>query len=171
MTVPSYDDLTPGIPDVTDSDAAGNLASLLVVGPQLPASGSQLRAFSSRHPGSGLYACLRLGADSGEPKAESRQLEAVLAIARDFSPRVRQASGCEVLLDVSGLGRLIGPPAEIGRQLARALAEAAMAGSVAIGPTQTVARLLAHAEETGHGLTLRHKDHEDHKDHEAYYVK
>jgi protein ImuB len=50
---------------------------------------------------------------------------------------------------VSGLGRLIGPPAEIERQLALALRscppnEGRVPAAVAIAPTQTIARLLAH---------------------------
>lgn len=56
------------------------------------------------------------------------------------------ASDREVLLDVSGLGRLIGPPEEIARQLAHAVFDAGLKASVAIGPTQTIARLLAHAD-------------------------
>jgi protein ImuB len=136
MTVPSYEDLTPGIPDVAEAETAGNLASLLrerrVASSPLPASGAQ-------HPGAALYACLRLG-------AASATLEAVLAIAHDFSPRVRRASAREVVLDVSGLGGLIGPPAEIARQLAQALLGAGIAASVALGQTQVVARLLAQAD-------------------------
>jgi hypothetical protein len=65
------------------------------------------------------------------------------------------ASEREVLVDISGLGRLIGPPDEIARQLAHAMFDAGLTANVAIGPTQTIARLLAHGAETGHGLTLR----------------
>ena len=61
------------------------------------------------------------------------------------------ASDVDVLLDVSGLGRLIGPPAEIERQLARALFDARIAATVAIGSTQTIARLLARADARGAG--------------------
>jgi hypothetical protein len=93
-----------------------------------------------------LFACLRLEAGSREPAAGSRQLPVLLALARDFSPRVMTASEREVLVDISGLGRLIGPPDEIARQLARATSDAGVTASVAIGPTQTIARLLAHAE-------------------------
>jgi len=122
---------------------------------QLPASSSGLSASGFQLPASGLFACLRLATESGTPAAGSRPLHALLAVARDFSPRVRQVGACEVLLDVSGLGRLIGPPPEIARQLARAIAEAgpgvndandanvANVANVAIAPTMTVARLLA----------------------------
>ena len=51
MSVPSYDDLTPGIPDEVDAESVGSLLSLL--GPQLPASSSRLPASSSRLPASG----------------------------------------------------------------------------------------------------------------------
>src|SRR3954465_15535548 len=140
MSVPSYDDLTPGIPDVIDSEHVDQLALFLDRCPadaQLPTPDAQLPTPNSQRPtpnsqrptpnsqlptpnsqaassalGIGsLYACLRTaGGDAA----------AVLAVARDFSPRVRRVSDREVLLDVSGLGRLIGPPADIERQLARA---------------------------------------------------
>jgi protein ImuB len=64
-------------------------------------------------------------------------------VSRDFSPRVMAASERDVLVDISGLGRLIGPPDEIARQLAHALFDAGLTASVAIGRTQTIARLLA----------------------------
>jgi protein ImuB len=207
VKVPCYEDLTPGIPGVSDGETAGNVASLLrdplpasaEATARVPASGCQLPASAEATAGkpaadprrSALYACIRLAADSGEPDAGSGQLDAALAVARDFSPRVRRVSEHEILLDVSGLGRLIGPPAEIERQLARVLLDANVPASVAIAPTQTIARLLAHAGETGHGQTCHpasarapsdagsgevspkrlrregghsgHQDHEDHK--------
>ncbi|HET7694259.1 MAG TPA: hypothetical protein VFK57_01020 [Vicinamibacterales bacterium] len=163
MTVPSYDDLTPGIPDVLDADTAQRLTSVLrelpAAGGRLPASGGRLPAAGGRLPAAGFFACLRLA----DVDAGSRPLETLLAIARDFSPRVRQVGARDVLLDVSGLGRLIGEPAEIARQLTRALDGAGVRGGVALAPTQTVARLLAHAA-TAHGPTLRHTDHNAHDD-------
>lgn len=56
-----------------------------------------------------------------------------------------RVSAGEVLLDVSGLGRLIGDPPAIAKELARALDEAGVDARVAIAPTQTAARLLASA--------------------------
>jgi hypothetical protein len=53
------------------------------------------------------------------------------------------ASEREVLLDVSGLGRLIGAPPAIAAALARALFDAGLEASVALAATQTAARLLA----------------------------
>jgi len=54
-----------------------------------------------------------------------------------------RASDVEVLLDVSGLGRLIGEPPAIERELRRAVIDAEIEADVAIAPTQTAARLLA----------------------------
>ncbi|HEX9366910.1 MAG TPA: hypothetical protein VF921_09790, partial [Vicinamibacterales bacterium] len=66
-----------------------------------------------------------------------------MVVARDFSPRVMRVSDREILLDVSGLGRLIGEPPAIAAALARALYDAGIEASVALAPTQTAARLLA----------------------------
>jgi protein ImuB len=169
MSVPSYDDLTPGIPDVIDAENVDQLVLFLKPDLHRRSGDPEIRRHSQKDKNnlscsldllnSCLFACLRLHAIPGD-------LEPLLAIARDFSPRVRRAGDGEVLLDVSGLGRLIGPADEIARQLARALCDARVAASVAIAPTQTAARLLAHAGETVHGSTLRHKDHKAHKDHE-----
>jgi protein ImuB len=63
------------------------------------------------------------------------------------------------LIDVSGLGRLIGEPADIARELERAIREAGLTGRVALAPTTTAARLLAMAQAASscepllHGLT------------------
>jgi len=70
---------------------------------------------------------------------------ALLSIARDFSPRVMRASGHEILLDVSGLGRLIGEPAAIAAEIDRAVSATVVRARVAVAPTQTAARLLAAA--------------------------
>lgn len=144
MTVPSYDDLMPGIPDVVDSESVSQLALFLgrasipksqrPTPNQLPTPNSQIGNWELGlgycHP---LYACLRAAAPAAP----------LVEIARDFSPRIMRVSESEVLLDVAGLGRLIGEPPAIARELARALHEAVIEGRVAIAPTQTAARLLA----------------------------
>jgi hypothetical protein len=149
--IPCYGDLAPGIPGVVDTKPAERLTSLLPERLYSPRSGEQ--EFSEKNDTSpdllaSYFACLRLNADSGE-------LARVLAVARDFSPRVMTASAREVLVDISGLGRLIGPPDEIARQLAHAMFDAGLTANVGIGPTHTIARLRAHGAETGHGDTLR----------------
>jgi protein ImuB len=57
-----------------------------------------------------------------------------------------RVSDAEVLLDVSGLGALIGAPPLIATELARAARDAGVQASVAIASTQTTARLLATQE-------------------------
>ena len=84
-----------------------------------------------------LFACLRAAC------AEAPARQTLLAVARDFSPRVMVASEGEILLDVSGLGRLIGEPPAIAAALAQAIAEAGACANVALAGTQTAARLLA----------------------------
>ena len=142
--IPSYDDLTPGIPDVVDAEAVEQLTLFLArANPKSTNPKSQNPKATNPNSDIGvreatrgcLYACLRL--------ARTSNPQALLAVARDFSPRVMQASDIEVLVDVSGLGRLIGEPPEIARQLARAMYDAGLTASVAIAPTQTMARLLA----------------------------
>ena len=81
-----------------------------------------------------MFACLR-----GPAAADA----ALRGIARDFSPRVMRVAAGELLVDVSGLGRLIGRPDDIARELRRAVSGAAVDAAVAVAPTQTAARVLA----------------------------
>jgi protein ImuB len=156
--IPSYDDLTPGIPDVVDSETVDQLALFLredlhkTPRAKATAKPAERKVDQPASTNTALFACLRLrelavskATASSDPAAFTTVLprQALLAVARDFSPRVMQASESEVLVDVSGLGRLIGEPPEIARQLARAMYDAGLAASVAIAGTQTMARLLA----------------------------
>ena len=83
-----------------------------------------------------LFACLR------QQTAKNDQ-QALLTVAADFSPRVMRVSGTEIIVDVSGLERLIGEPPAILGELTHALRDAGIAGAAAIGATQTLARLRA----------------------------
>ena len=147
MTVPSYDDLTPGIPDEVDAKSVDQLALFL----RTTSAGAVHEPRRAVHEPplqqTGLFACLRTA--NSEPRTELQtancELPTLLAIARDFSPRVMRVSDREILLDVSGLGRLIGEPPAVAAALARALFEAGLEASVALAPTQTAARLLADA--------------------------
>lgn len=150
VKIPSYDDLTPGIPDVLDSENVDQLALFLREDLQRPSRAAVVREPAVPRAAAMLYACLRSAGDGpplatgGGPPAGGEP-RALLAVAREFSPRVMRASDSEVLLDVSGLGALIGAPPVIARELTRALHDAGVAGHVAIAPTQTMARLLAAA--------------------------
>ena len=65
------------------------------------------------------------------------------ALAREFSPRVQAHRDTLVSLDIGGLGRLLGTPAEIGEDLKRAAEDRGLSLHIAIAPTRTAALLLA----------------------------
>jgi protein ImuB len=134
MKVPSYDDLTPSIPDVHPRDTFDQVTRLVpaeapVVGASRPASTPDSRA---------LFACIM-----GRNRAHGT---AVMALAREFSPRIERHGDACVVLDVSGLGRLLGDAHGIARELARTAAVRGVKGTISIAPTQTAARLLALAD-------------------------
>ena len=160
--IPSYDDLTPGIPDVIDSENVSQLALFLRDDLHRRSGSPETSAHSDtpmppdRGNARSLYACLCVAPASGEPRPANGEpstahepptaaceLHTLLGVARDFSPRIMRVSDREVLLDVSGLGRLIGEPPVVAAELARALREAGLpTARVAIAETQTAARLL-----------------------------
>ncbi len=109
MRVPSYDDLTPSIPDVSAADVFASVERLLPV--SQPVAEAAERAGAT---GPQLFACLR----------SARLPDLIAQVAQDFSPRIQRYGAEAVVLDVSGLGRLLGPSATIGAELARAVARA-----------------------------------------------
>jgi protein ImuB len=137
MRIPSYDDLTPSIPDVSPGDVFASVARLLPGNDQLPTPDSQILqcGFGSWKLDVGsLFACLR----------SPGMYEAIGRIAQDFSPRIQRYSPDAVVLDVSGLGRLLGSPHTIGAELARMAAAYPHADiRVAVAPTQIAALLLS----------------------------
>jgi hypothetical protein len=87
-----------------------------------------------------LYACIRM------PHAP----ELALDVAKDFSPRLQRYPGGCVVLDVSGLGRLLGEPDVIGAEIDAACAKRCADREsrrtlvrVAVAPTQIAALILA----------------------------
>ena len=128
MTIPSYDDLEPSIPDVDPADVFASVDRLLPASD--PVGIGQEHAPCT--PAGALFAALH-GPDPA----------VLTAIARDFSPRIERHGAppaVDVVLDVSGLGRLLGDAHAIGAELARAGAP-----RVALAPSQIGARLLARA--------------------------
>jgi protein ImuB len=95
-----------------------------------------------------MFACLFLPSSLVAAPVEADALEAV---ARAFSPRVEVHGPNLVTLDVSGLGRLLGPPETIGRELLRDARERGCAADIALASTRTAAMLLALACD---GLTV-----------------
>ena len=76
--------------------------------------------------------------------AEGSAPEALLEIAREFSPRIEQCGPREITLDLSGLTHLFGDARTIGAQLRRTAADRTLRVRVAIAGTRTAARLLVH---------------------------
>jgi protein ImuB len=74
--------------------------------------------------------------------AEGSSCEALLAVARDFSPRVETCGPREVALDLSGLTRLFGDAKTIAGELRRTAADRGLRVRIAIAGTRTAARLL-----------------------------
>jgi protein ImuB len=97
-----------------------------------------------------MFACLFVPPPAvrrGMPPAGSRSDGACLIdIARMVSPRVDARSGCQVVIDVQGLERLVGDPKAIGERLRQAAAGRGFAPvHVALAGTRTAAMLLAAA--------------------------
>ena len=86
-----------------------------------------------------MYACLY------RPPApeDTANVDALLAIAREFSPRYEQHRDDLVSIDVSGLDRLIGPPRTIGEELRRDAAARGVHLHVALARTRAAALVLA----------------------------
>ena len=86
-----------------------------------------------------LFACLR---------TSDGNAAALFALARDFSPRIERYGDACVVLDVSGLGRLLGDAHGIAAELRRAAEDRGLTPQIAIAPTQTAALLMTLAEKT-----------------------
>lgn len=139
MHIPSYDELTPPIPDVSPADVS-DVGRVLphasgVVAPDADAA-LKCRATDDAGGQRALFACLY----------SPRRPDAVLAIAKDFSPRIQRYGSSSVVLDVSGLGRLLGDAEAIAAELVREGRARGKGISVALAPTQVAALLLAYAQ-------------------------
>ena len=134
MRIPSYEDLTPSIPDITPRETFDEVAKFLRADPQR----SAVEPASYATDSSRLYACIR---HRGTTVALSSQPH--FLIARDFSPRIERHGAWSVVLDISGLGRLLGTPQTIGAELTRSAEAYAADVRIAIARSQTAARLLA----------------------------
>jgi protein ImuB len=148
MRIPSYDDLTPSIPDITARETFDEVRKFLPRSDS-PAAEKGWHAPYASTP-SGLFACLRGGVKNTAPHASPS-----FVIARDFSPRIERHGSSTVVLDVGGLGRLLGDAQAIGAELAGAAAAANAPIRIAIARSQTAARLLAIACP---GLTVADRD-------------
>ena len=81
----------------------------------------------------------------------SRQVMAVLG---EFSPLVEQASVDEAYLDITGTGRLFGPPEELARKLQARVREATgLSSSVGVAPVKFLAKIASDFRKPG-GITV-----------------
>lgn len=139
MYIPSYDDLTPPIPDVAPADVFDVAAVVPTSALVTSSDGDAALKCGATYDLAGrqtLFACLRT----------ARAAEAIFAIAKDFSPRIQRYGGSSIVLDVSGLGRLLGDAPAIAAELQREARERSKGIHVTIAPTQVAALLLAYAQ-------------------------
>jgi protein ImuB len=83
--------------------------------------------------------------------AEGSRSDTLLAVARDFSPRVAICGPRDVTLDLTGLHRLFGDTKTIAGELRRTAADRGLRVRIAIAATRTAARLLTRARA---GITI-----------------
>jgi len=79
---------------------------------------------------------------------EGSSAEALVAVARECSPRVEINGPREVTLDLSGLTRLFGDAQAMGEAIGRTATDRGVRVRIAMAGTRTAARLLAHASST-----------------------
>jgi protein ImuB len=89
-----------------------------------------------------MFACLRSSSTSS-PQAPAGQ--ALLAAAREFSPRVEPAGPETVMADLAGVERLFGDSHTIAKELQREAASRGVHARVAVAGSRTAALLVAHA--------------------------
>ena len=147
MPVPSYDDLAPSISDVHPRDTFDQVTRLVpsedpvVNTSHVCMSHVSTSAHRTSHIArrTWLFACIR---------TLDAQAPSLFALARDFSPRIERHGESCIVLDVSGLGRLLGDAHGIAAELRRAAEDRGLTPQIAIAPTQTAALLMTLAEKT-----------------------
>ena len=132
MKIPSYDDLARSIPDIHPRDTFDQVTRLV---PSTQPVVAIRPGASDPHRPTALFACVmdRTGAQAG----------AIMALAREFSPRIERHDPAVVVLDVSGLGRLLGDAHGIAAELERTASDRGVKARITIAPTQTASRMLA----------------------------
>jgi protein ImuB len=75
---------------------------------------------------------------------ESSAHQALLDCAQSFSPRVQECAADTLLLDVSGLEKLIGAPTKIAREMFRRACAMGLEANVAVASTIEAAQIAAH---------------------------
>jgi protein ImuB len=75
---------------------------------------------------------------------ETSAHQALLDCAQSFSPRVQECAPDTLLLDVSGLEKLVGPPTKIGREIFRRAHAMGLEVNVAVASTIEASQIAAH---------------------------
>jgi len=129
MKIPSYDDLARSIADVHPRDTFDQVTRLVPFEAPVVRTSREAEA-----AGPDLFACVRArsGASAG----------ALMALARDFSPRLERHGDACIVLDAGGLGRLLGDAHGIADALQQSAAGRGLGIRLAVAPTQTAALLL-----------------------------
>ena len=83
---------------------------------------------------------------------------ALEAIGRACSPRVESHGPSVVIFDADGLGRVVGAPADIAREVNQLAVRQGLTIRVALAPTSTAAWLLAHATNGAAAVVVRPDD-------------
>jgi protein ImuB len=144
VPVPSYDDLTPSIPDVHPRDTFDQVTHLVPHDEPVV----ERRTLPDSHA-PGLFAAL-IGHGRTQKHPELFRVNpcsSVTALAKDFSPRIERHGDECVVLDIAGLGRLLGDAQGIGSELLRTAVARGIKCSIGIAPTQVAARLIAMAND------------------------
>ena len=100
----------------------------------------------------------RPASGGGAPREiENEDASTLVELAQDFSPRFETAGGDLILIDISGLDRLLGTPRAIGEEIRHSAAARGLRVHVAIAATRAAAMVLACARQ---GLTVVERGHE-----------
>jgi protein ImuB len=97
--------------------------------------------------------CLVAHAESSSESLLESAAEALLQLASDFSPRYEMVRPHLVVVDIGGLGRLLGTPREIGEAFCLSARERGLTVAIGIASTQTTALLLALHQTMTHRAT------------------
>ena len=90
-----------------------------------------------------IRACFACLFDPARPDQEVDRTSTLLAVAQEFSPRYKRHGDRLIVIDVSGLDHLIGPPRVVGEELRREAGRRGTRVHVALARMHTTARLLA----------------------------
>ena len=90
-----------------------------------------------------IEACPNLALRERSLSQENAAHAALLECAQSFSPRVEEAGADTLVLDLSGMGSLFGPPPQIARDLAQRAINLGLESNIAVAPNPDSAMIAA----------------------------